>query len=100
MDEVFPSDHRWLFSEADQQVKVSRGESFGTATPNSNEAGALAGLPTKAGVWATGALGPDGPQAAISRQMYKNIHWAAILFLIISYPRIQQTNAISKIASQ
>jgi hypothetical protein len=52
MDEVFPTDHRWLFSEADQPVKVSRGELFGTATPNtgesvgtattkSNEAGAL-----------------------------------------------------------
>ena len=88
MEEVFPFDHRWLFSEPYQSVKVNMGESFGTATPNSNEAGALAGLPTKTGFWATGALDPDGPQAAISTQMHKNSHWTAGLFLIISNSRV------------
>ena len=99
MDEVFPTDHRWLFSEMDQPVKVSMGESFGTATPKtrgsfgpattkSNEAGALTWLPTKTGVWATGALDPDGPQAAISTQIHKNNHWTTDFFLIVNNLRV------------
>jgi hypothetical protein len=87
MDEVFPTDHRWLFSETDQPVKVSRGELFPTATPNSNGTGALAGFSTKTGVWATGALDPDGPQAAISMQMLKKSHCVTIQILIISNTR-------------